>query len=85
MRAAVESGEISEARFASYQALRSETASVKERREQARWQQKEQPPESKRIARARSGARNAHTRSGAGNGGTARAPRSAHAKKQRKK
>ncbi|MDO4290859.1 MAG: ribosome small subunit-dependent GTPase A [Eggerthellaceae bacterium] len=110
VRAAVESGEISEARFASYQALRSETASVKERREQARWQQKEQPPESKRAARARSGvrnarargvysgagegdvggdrashARNARARSGAGNGSAARAPRSAHGKKQRKK
>ena len=36
VRAAVESGELSEARFASYQALRQETVQVKERREEAR-------------------------------------------------
>ncbi len=36
VRAAVDSGELSEARFASYQGLRQETAQVKERREEAR-------------------------------------------------
>lgn len=36
VRAAVESGELSEARFASYQALRQQTVQVKERREEAR-------------------------------------------------
>lgn len=51
VRAAVRSGEIARERYESYQALRQETAAVKERREQARWMQKEQAPKAKRRAR----------------------------------
>ena len=51
VRAAVKAGEIAPERYESYQALRQETAAVKERREQARWMQKEQAPEAKRRAR----------------------------------
>lgn len=56
VRAAVESGEVAPERFASYQALRQETAAMKERREQARWMQHEQAPAAKR-ARSGSSAR----------------------------
>ena len=49
VRAAVESGAIAQARFASYQALRQETETVKERREQARWMQSEKPTPGKRA------------------------------------
>lgn len=53
VRAAVESGEIPPERFASYQALRQETAAIKERREHARWMQHEKrPPKSHGSARA---------------------------------
>lgn len=48
VRAAVEAGELSEERLASYLALKQEMATVKERREQARRMSKEQPPASKR-------------------------------------
>ena len=41
VRAAVAAGELAPERFASYQALRQETAEIKERREQARWAQGE--------------------------------------------
>ena len=44
VRAAVESGQLSPQRFASYQALVQETHALKQRREEARWTQKEQPP-----------------------------------------
>lgn len=40
VRAAVEAGEIPEARFASYQSLKQENKKVKQRREQARWRRK---------------------------------------------
>ena len=49
VRAAVEAGDIAPARFASYQALRQETETVKERREQARWMQREKPASGKRA------------------------------------
>ena len=48
VRAAVESGQLSPQRFASYQALVQETHALKQRREEARWMQKEQPPVRKR-------------------------------------
>lgn len=51
VRAAVESGAIAPERFASYQALRQETETVKERREQARWMQREKPSSGKRAPR----------------------------------
>lgn len=44
VRAAVESGELSQARFDTYAQLRAETADVQQRREEARWRQREQPP-----------------------------------------
>ncbi|WP_172136477.1 ribosome small subunit-dependent GTPase A [Adlercreutzia sp. ZJ473] len=53
VRAAVEAGAVPAERFASYQALRSETAAMKERREQARWMQREQAPAAKRASRGR--------------------------------
>ena len=56
VRAAVESGELSPERFASYQALRQETAAIKERREQARWAQGEKASHA-RSPRARKGGR----------------------------
>lgn len=48
VRAAVEAGELSEERLASYLALKQEMAAVKERREQARRMSKEPLPPSKR-------------------------------------
>lgn len=41
VRAALQAGAIAPERYESYQALRQETAAVKERREQARWMQKD--------------------------------------------
>lgn len=41
VRAAVETGDITQARWDSYRALKQETAAVRERREQARWMQGE--------------------------------------------
>ena len=46
--AAVESGELARERYESYRALKRETETVRERREQARWQQREQAPTSSR-------------------------------------
>ena len=48
--AAVASGEVSQVRYDSYRALRTETAAIKERREQARWLQGEKK---KDISKAR--------------------------------
>lgn len=78
VRAAVEAGEISPERFASYQALKSETAAMRERREQARWMSHEQAPEQKRVARLGGGtvgrgrARDGGVRSGGGASGRSR-------------
>lgn len=78
VRAAVEAGEISPERFASYQALKSETAAMRERREQARWMSHEQAPEQKRVARLGSGtvgrgrARDGGVRPGGGASGRSR-------------
>ncbi|MCI8367903.1 MAG: ribosome small subunit-dependent GTPase A [Eggerthellaceae bacterium] len=55
VRAAVEAGEISPERFASYQALVEETRALKQRREEARWMQKEQPGAKRRGHKKRSG------------------------------
>lgn len=49
VRAAVEAGTLPEARLDSYLALKQEMAAVKDRREQARWMSKEQPPAAKRA------------------------------------
>lgn len=48
VRAAVETGELSPQRLASYQTLMEETRTLKQRREEARWMQKEQPRPGKR-------------------------------------
>ncbi len=63
VRAAVESGEIAPERFASYRALRQETAAIKERREHARWMQHE-----KRPAKPHGGARGGKAKGKAGRG-----------------
>ena len=48
VRAAVERGELARERYESYVSLKRETESVRERREQARWMQREQAPSSPR-------------------------------------
>ena len=55
VRAAVEAGEIAQARWDSYRALKQETAAVQERREQARWMTGEKKPhgKSRKAKRAR--------------------------------
>lgn len=53
VRAAVEAGEIAPERFESYQALRQETATLRERREEARRMRGEKASDKKRPARAR--------------------------------
>ncbi|WP_282209363.1 ribosome small subunit-dependent GTPase A [Parvibacter caecicola] len=57
VRAAVEAGELSPQRFASYQTLVQETRTLKQRREEARWMQKEQPKIAKRPKKSKSRAR----------------------------
>lgn len=47
VREAVEDGRLTSQRFASYQALMEEARTLKQRREEARWMQKEQPKRSK--------------------------------------
>ena len=53
MRAAVESGELSQERLDTYQQLRQEIADVQQRREEARWRQSEKAAREKQIAKHR--------------------------------
>ena len=57
VRAALEAGEIAPARYQSYMALRQETAAMKERREQARWMQKDRAPKGRPKGGARAAAK----------------------------
>ena len=68
VRAAVERGDLARERFESYVSLKRETEVVRERREQARWMQREQPQAGPRGSR-HSG--KAASRSAAGTGGSA--------------
>ena len=53
VRAAVEAGELAPERWESYRTLKQETATVRERREQARWMQGEKASGSARACKAR--------------------------------
>ena len=53
VRAAVESGELSQERLDTYQQLRQEIADVQQRREEARWRQSEKAAREKQIAKHR--------------------------------
>ena len=64
VRAALEAGELAPERFASYQALRQETAEIKERREQARWAQGEKASHARSSRGRATGARGAARRPG---------------------
>lgn len=68
---AVASGEISQLRYESYQTLKQETASIKQRREQARWMQGEKASNAKgsKSSKGAKGARGAKGPGGSGGSG----------------
>ena len=82
VRAAVEAGELSEERYESYRALKKESADVRERREHARWMQREQAPASKPPGGKRANAKGAAVKGQGGEAGDAATPRKKRAGKR---
>lgn len=86
VRAAVESGELARERYESYCALKRETETVRERREQARWQQHEQTPAGQRGGAAAKGKGTGKRRGGhVGTGGSAGGRRTSAASSKMKR
>ncbi len=86
VRAAVESGELARERYESYCALKRETETVRERREQARWQQHEQAPAGQRGGAAAKGKGAGKRRGGhVGTGGSAGGRRTSAASSKMKR